>query len=400
MSDEDEMAPPKGRPAIAAPRARGAGRPRPSVESTFTAGTTAKRRVLRKDLTFTYEGARCKLFDAMLMGSGVAEVRAAAGMFERNPIAAVAELINFVLLAAGATKKWIGSRVELEGLEPEELDELLRDMVAAATEGVGAPVPPLQAPPSKKGVSLREGYFNMWIQFVDVVHSPLTQGFRLGSTETTRPAVAILDMLLGVLVALSSNGLAAVRDAATEAALAVGQGALAVAVAHRAKKDLAARQLKAEELKGKASRQTPKYKSIEKQVQEQEQVSDPAILYYDICVITSFLVFPLQTMEEFTALADLVFHSIYAHRYKDTQPSLRAGCCRRLGQWLRIDPVRLMEDTYLKYLGWMCSDRAANVRLEAVESISVLCDVSRPRVSYTPLYPHSCICYIICDAMP
>lgn len=82
----------------------------------------------------------------------------------------------------------------------------------------------------------------------------------------------------------------------------------------------------------------------------------------------------LQNMDEFTRLSVSIFNSIFAHRYKDFNASIRAHCTKRLGRWLLTDPVRMFEDTYLKYLGWMCSDRAPNVRLEAIDAISNLCD--------------------------
>ena len=80
-------------------------------------------------------------------------------------------------------------------------------------------------------------------------------------------------------------------------------------------------------------------------------------------------------MDEFTRLSELIFNSIFAHRYRDTNERIRANCTRRLGQWLLKDPVRMLEDTYLKYLGWMCSDRSHLVRLEAISAISKLCEV-------------------------
>lgn len=79
-------------------------------------------------------------------------------------------------------------------------------------------------------------------------------------------------------------------------------------------------------------------------------------------------------MEEFTRLSLLIFDSIFAHRYKDFNSSIRANCTRRLGMWILGDPVTMYEDTYVKYLGWMCSDRSSAVRLESIKAISKLCD--------------------------
>jgi hypothetical protein len=385
-SDEEEseaeeagaMRPPKGRPAIATataarrPAGRAAAVGRASTGSRRSTGTAAsgagsaavsvsagggRRGGAKAGPAFAYTGPRCAMFDALLAGrdSGAA-VRSVVGMFESNHIAAVAEIINFVLLAGGAQQKWIGSRVELEGLEAEELDELLRDMVSATTSREGS-VPPLQAPPGRSGTSIRDRFADVWAQLVQDAHSPLTQAFGAGSGTAPRggeqAGAEVLEMVVGVLVALSSSGLANIRAAVTEAALCIGQSVLSLITSHRGKRDVAARQLKAEEQKGKNNRLTPKYKSIQKQVGAHE-----------------------EAIEEFTRLTLLIFDSVFAHRYKDSNEMIRAGCTRQLGQWLLRDPVRLLEDTYLKYLGWMCSDRAAAVRLEAISAISRLCGES------------------------
>lgn len=276
-SEDDAMAPPKGKPSIVrANKIQPVTRvgPRMSLDSLATGATAARKKGVAKDAIFTYEGPRSKLFDAMLSGgTGLAsEVRAIVSMFERNHISAISELINFVLLAGGARKKWIGNRVELDGLEPQEMEELLRDMVAAMTAAEGAVIAPLAALPSKKGVSIRDVYFDVWSQFVDSVNSPLSQGFKVGYTEGSNPAVEILEMLIGVLISLSSNGLASIRDAVTEAALDIGQCVLGISVAHRGKRDIAARQIKAEDQKNKSSKLTPKYKTLQKQVAECDEV--------------------------------------------------------------------------------------------------------------------------------
>lgn len=272
--EDQAMAPPRGKPTKLHAQgmvATGNLRSRASIGTVKTA-STSKRKPPGKD-NFTYDGPRCKLFDAMISGANVAaEVRAIVSLFETNHIAAIAELINFVLLAGGARKKWIENRVELEGLEPEELDELLRDMVSSMTAAEGYTVTPLYAPPNKKGVSIRESYFTVWAEFVDNVNSPLSQGFNLGTSDTTNPAIEILDMFIGVLVALSSSGLATIRDAVTEAALDIGQAILSLIITYRGKRDIATRQLKAEDHKSKSSKMTPKYKTLEKQVSEHEEV--------------------------------------------------------------------------------------------------------------------------------
>ena len=302
-----------------------------------------------------YEGQKCRLFDALITGKNInTEVRAVVSIFPRNQITAIAEVVNFVLMAGGAQKKWIGNKVELEGLEPEELDELLRDMVSSMTEAQqdGLRVNPLSAPSTKKSVSVRSNFCQIWEEFVDcVVSLSVTEGSSsIGANSITLDS---LDAVLNVLMALSSFAVTTIRSAITEAILCIGQRLLKVIVDYRAKLDLSSRQLNAEAGKGKVGKNSPKYLAIQKQVDQQE-----------------------EELEEFTKLVTTIFNAVFVHRYKDSNESIRSLCTHRLGVWLLQDPVRMFEDTYLKYIGWMCSDRSAEVRLEAVKAVSHLCDVS------------------------
>jgi cohesin complex subunit SA-1/2 len=170
-------------------------------------------------------------------------------------------------------------------------------------------------------------------------------------------------MVVNVLIALSSFGVASIRDAVTEAVLSIGLAVVRVVVDSRSKLETSRRQLRAEESKSRASKQTSKYQSIEALVVQQE-----------------------TAVEEFTRLSATIFNAVFAHRYKDSNESIRAHACARLGQWLLQDPARLFEDTYLKYLGWMCSDRSPAVRLEAASAISNLCEVHYPAVNNLTLF--------------
>ena len=46
-------------------------------------------------------------------------------LYKTDKVGATVELVNFLLLAAGSEKNWIASDVDLEALEPEELDVLV-----------------------------------------------------------------------------------------------------------------------------------------------------------------------------------------------------------------------------------------------------------------------------------
>ena len=138
-----------------------------------------------------------------------------------------------------------------------------------------------------------------------------------------------------------------VRDAVTEAALAIGQKAVACQSGLRRKVDLIGRQLMAE--KNKGAKGTPKLVAIEKQHRRLGEA--------------------LRSTEELTGT---LFNSVFVHRFKDSHDNVRALCVRRLGDWLSADPVKMYKDEYVKYAGWATYDHAAVVRREAVRSLGKL----------------------------
>ena len=65
------------------------------------------------------------------------------------------------------------------------------------------------------------------------------------------------------------------------------------------------------------------------------------------------------------------------HRCKDTHDDIRANVVRHLGLWLLADPVSILKDEYLKYLGWICSDTHTNTRFEAVAALDCIVEVGK-----------------------
>jgi hypothetical protein len=46
-----------------------------------------------------------------------------------------------------------------------------------------------------------------------------------------------------------------------------------------------------------------------------------------------------------------MFHSIFVHRYKDSNDLIRSLCIKHLGKWMAIDTEDMLKDEYLKYIG-------------------------------------------------
>ncbi len=49
---------------------------------------------------------------------------------------------------------------------------------------------------------------------------------------------------------------------------------------------------------------------------------------------------------------------------------MRAACAFHLGEWIASDVTEVLKDEYLKYIGWLCSERCGAVRSEAVNALS------------------------------
>ncbi|PFH50849.1 hypothetical protein AMATHDRAFT_3582 [Amanita thiersii Skay4041] len=61
---------------------------------------------------------------------------------------------------------------------------------------------------------------------------------------------------------------------------------------------------------------------------------------------------------------------VFVHRYRDLDPNIRAECVRAIGLWFKKYPGHFLDGAYLRYVGWVLSDSATHVRLEAVRALS------------------------------
>ncbi len=64
-----------------------------------------------------------------------------------------------------------------------------------------------------------------------------------------------------------------------------------------------------------------------------------------------------------------VIQGVFIHRYRDTNETIRRDCLRALSEISLIRPDVFLVDTYLKYFGWMASDKDACVRVAALEGL-------------------------------
>ncbi|XP_058042644.1 cohesin subunit SA-2-like isoform X2 [Ahaetulla prasina] len=76
-----------------------------------------------------------------------------------------------------------------------------------------------------------------------------------------------------------------------------------------------------------------------------------------------------QKSLEVENMMNAIFKGTFLPRYRDIIPEIRAICIEEMGSWMRIYPDTFLNDSYLKYLGWMLYDKHAEVRLKCLQAL-------------------------------
>ncbi|KAF4800015.1 Cohesin subunit SA-2 [Turdus rufiventris] len=65
-------------------------------------------------------------------------------------------------------------------------------------------------------------------------------------------------------------------------------------------------------------------------------------------------------------MMNAIFKGTFLNRYRDVIPEIRATCIEEIGRWIKTYPDAFLNDSYLKYMGWMLYDKQAEVRLKCL----------------------------------
>ncbi|KDQ56870.1 hypothetical protein JAAARDRAFT_36349 [Jaapia argillacea MUCL 33604] len=60
---------------------------------------------------------------------------------------------------------------------------------------------------------------------------------------------------------------------------------------------------------------------------------------------------------------------VFVHRYRDLDPHIRQTCVSALGTFFSLHPSHFLDSSYLRYIGWVLSDKAPGVRLAALGAL-------------------------------
>ncbi|XP_068592758.1 cohesin subunit SA-2 [Cebidichthys violaceus] len=75
---------------------------------------------------------------------------------------------------------------------------------------------------------------------------------------------------------------------------------------------------------------------------------------------------------EIESMMDVIFKGIFLKRYRDVLPEVRSLCMEELGLWMKLYSSAFLNDSYLKYMGWMMHDKVPDVRLKCVFGLQAL----------------------------
>ncbi|ODV82668.1 hypothetical protein CANARDRAFT_10327 [[Candida] arabinofermentans NRRL YB-2248] len=169
----------------------------------------------------------------------------------------------------------------------------------------------------------------------------------------------LVEMLLAWLGAISTSNLRPLRLASTLFCLQMETTLCRIVVNLTKSVDRFQRQLDTEEkklegLKGSKSRVSDK--KIEAMKQKIAQMEENIVVYKE------------QKKYLETFLKD-IFNSIFAHRYRDIDPTIRQECIRNLCSWINELPEFFFESIYIRYFGWLLTDQDASVRTEVLKQL-------------------------------
>ncbi|XP_043393665.1 cohesin subunit SA-2 isoform X5 [Chelonia mydas] len=69
---------------------------------------------------------------------------------------------------------------------------------------------------------------------------------------------------------------------------------------------------------------------------------------------------------EIENMMNAIFKGTFLQRYRDVIPEIRAICIEEIGSWMKMYPDTFLNDSYLKYIGWMLYDKQPEVRLKCL----------------------------------
>jgi cohesin complex subunit SA-1/2 len=267
--------------------------------------------------------------------------------FHNHEAKAVADIVNFVLRAAGCTIKVDEDDIADPDNCPSRLGDIQDEFQAV---GLDPPRPIARVNLSQQSISeypliAKTRGANAFKQalhgfFVALVQTIAQSGLMYENTE-------LLENIEVWISTMSSASNRPFRHTSTVASLGITSALSSVArdiVENTAKK---MRQSESEAKKARANK--ARVAAINKEVEELN-----------------------QKLEIVDASITDWFDTVYVHRYRDVDPKVRVECVEALAEWIMIYPDKFFDGSHLRYLGWVLSDPHPPTRVEVLKQLQKL----------------------------
>ncbi|KAM4038590.1 cohesin subunit SA-3 [Anomaloglossus baeobatrachus] len=158
-----------------------------------------------------------------------------------------------------------------------------------------------------------------------------------------------MDILISFITGLSDSQVRAFRHTSTFAAMKLMTALVKVARDLKHHMDTSQRQFNVERAKSPEKRSAERLETLVEQMTEMH-----------------------SSLEDIGNMMNGLFKGVFVHRYRDVHTDVRALCIEELGTWITTYPHSFLNDSYLKYLGWMLHDKQGHVRLQSLRSLHEL----------------------------
>ncbi|CAD5225725.1 unnamed protein product [Bursaphelenchus okinawaensis] len=154
------------------------------------------------------------------------------------------------------------------------------------------------------------------------------------------------DYVMQLLTGFASSPVRNFRHTATFAAMKFSSALVDVVVELVGLKDKNNRQIETEKLKIKQHANSDAMEALIKQKADIE-----------------------RKVSELSIMIQYVFKHVFAHRYRDIISDVRCVCISELGKWMLVYPQLFLDDSYLKYVGWLLYDKNSEVRQRCINCL-------------------------------
>uniref|UniRef100_A0A3B4YMI1 Cohesin subunit SA n=1 Tax=Seriola lalandi dorsalis TaxID=1841481 RepID=A0A3B4YMI1_SERLL len=151
----------------------------------------------------------------------------------------------------------------------------------------------------------------------------------------------LMNTLISLLTELSDSYVRAFRHTCTLAAMKLLSSLVGVALSLSVGIENSQKLYKVQKTKTMRQKSTPQLERVQKKITEEKRV-------------------------EIESMMDIIFKGVFLKRYRDVLPEIRSICVEELGLWMKLYSSVFLNDSYLKYMGWMMNDKIPDVRLKCV----------------------------------